>query len=101
MDNPITFPTTPEAFNAYQEQLIGRKLSDQERKLDATWVEVFNLSYEDGLRQDRNTLAKDLDKLEELMARHKDNAGVHKFAEACRAWIMEAWRQGKEAAEHD
>jgi len=101
VDNPITFPTTPEAFNAYQEQLIGRKLSDQERKLDATWVEVFNLSYEDGLRQDRNTLAKDLDKLEELMARHKDNAGVHKFAEACRAWIMEAWRQGKEAAEHD
>lgn len=101
MDNPITFPTTPEAFNAYQEQLIGRKLSDQERKLDATWVEVFNLSYEDGLRQDRNTLAKDLDKLEELMARHKDNAGVHKFAEAFRAWIMEAWRQGKEAAEHD
>ena len=101
MDNPITFPTTPEAFNAYQEQLIGRKLSDQERKLDATWVEVFNLSYVDGLRQDRNTLAKDLDKLEELMARHKDNAGVHKFAEASRAWIMEAWRQGKEAAEHD
>ena len=40
MDNPITFPTTPEALNAYQEQLIGRKLSDQERKLDATWVEV-------------------------------------------------------------
>ena len=101
MDNPITFPTTPEAFNAYQEQLIGRKLSDQERKLDATWVDVFNLSYEDGLRQDRNTLAKDLDKLAELMSRHKDNAGVHKFAKACRAWIMEAWRQGKEAAEHD
>ena len=99
MDNPITFPTTPEAFNAYQEQLIGRKLSDQERKLDATWVEVFNLSYEDGLRQDRNTLAQDLDKLEELMARHKDNAGVHKFAEACRAWMIEAWRQGKEAAQ--
>ena len=96
MDNPITFPTTPEAFNAYQEQLIGRKLSDQERKLDATWVEVFNLSYEDGLRQDRNTLAKDLDKLEELMARHKDNAGVHKFAEACRAWMIEAWEQGAE-----
>ena len=97
----ITVPATPEAFNAYQEQLIGRKLSDQERKLDATWVDVFNLSYEDGLRQDRDTLEKDLDELEELMARHKDHAGVHKFAEACRAWIMEAWRQGKEAAEHD
>lgn len=94
----ITFPTTPEAFNAYQEQLIGRKLSEGEREVTAVWLEVFNLSYEDGLRQDRNTLAKDLDKLAELMARH---AGVHKFAEACRAWIMEAWRQGKEAAQHD
>ena len=30
MDNPITFPTTPEAFNAYQEQLIGRKQSEKE-----------------------------------------------------------------------
>lgn len=101
MDNPITFPTTPEAFNAYQEQLIGRKQSEKEKEVGAAWVEVFNLSYEDGLRQDRNTLAKDLDKLEELMVRHKDNAGVHKFAEASRAWIIEAWRQGKEAAEHD
>lgn len=97
----IAFPATPEAFNAYQEQLIGRKQSEKEKEVGAAWVEVFNLSYEDGLRKDRNTLAKDLDKLEELMARHKDNAGVHKFAEACRAWIIEAWRQGKEAAEHD
>lgn len=101
MYNPITFPTTPEAFVADQEQLIGRKLSEGEREVTAVWLEVFNLSYEDGLRQDRNTLAKDLDKLAELMARHKDHAGVHKFAEACRAWIMEAWRQGKEAAQHD
>ena len=27
----ITFPTTPEAFIAYQEQLIGRKLAEHER----------------------------------------------------------------------
>ena len=101
MDNPITFPTTPEAFNAYQEQLRGRKQSEKEKEVAAAWVEVFNLSYEDGLTQDRDTLEKDLDNLEELMARHKDNAGVHKFAEACRFWMIEAWRQGKEAAEHD
>ena len=101
MDNPITFPTTPEAFNAYQEQLIGRKQSEKEKEVAAAWVEVFNLSYEDGLTQDRDTLEKDLDNLEELMARHKDNAGVHKFAKSCRAWMIEAWRQGKEAAQHD
>lgn len=97
----ISFPVTVEKFVAAQEQLIDRKLSEGEREVTTAWAEVFNLSYEDGLRQDRNTLAKDLDKLEELMVRHKDHAGVHKFAEACRAWIMEAWRQGKEAAEHD
>lgn len=96
----IRFPTTPEAFNDYQEQLIGRKLSDQERKLDAIWVDAFNLSYEDGLNQDRTSLDNDLSKLDELMARHKDHAGVHKFAEACRAWMIEAWRQGKEAARY-
>ena len=97
----ITFPITVEKFISYQERLVGRELSEGEKGVTAAWIEAFNLSYEDGLRQDRNPLAKDLDKLAELMARHKDNAGVHKFAEACRAWIMEAWRQEKEAAQHD
>lgn len=92
----ITFPTAPEVFNAYQEQLIGRKQSEKEKGVVAAWVEVFNLTYEDGLTQDRDTLEKDLDKLDELMARHENHEGVHKFAEACRAWIVEAWKQGAE-----
>lgn len=95
----ITFPVTAEKFISYQEGLVGRELSEGEKGVTAAWIEAFNLSYEDGLRQDRNTLAKDLGKLAELMARHKDNTGVHKFAEACRSWMMEAWRQGKEAAQ--
>ncbi|MBS6800679.1 hypothetical protein ACR742_12510 [Flavonifractor plautii] len=92
----ITFHTTPEAFIAYQEQLAGRKLAEHEREVTAAWVEVFNLFYEDGLKQDHATLEEDLNKLDELMARHEDNAGVHKFAEACRAWMIETWRQGAE-----
>lgn len=83
----IVFPVTPEAFIAYQEQLVGRELSE---------VEAFNFSYEDGLKQDRAILEKDLDKLDEIMARHGDDAIVHKFAEACRAWMIEAWEQGAE-----
>ena len=59
-------------------------------------MEVFNLFYEDGLKQDHDTLMKALDKLDELMARHENHEGVHKFAEACRAWIVEAWKQGAE-----
>ena len=97
----IRFPTVPEVFIADQEQLIGRALSEKEKGVTVAWMEIFNLSYEDGLKQDHATLEKDLNKLDELMARHEDHEGVHKFAEACRAWIMEAWRQGKEAAEHD
>ena len=92
----ITFPTTPEAFIAYQEQLVGRKLAEHEREVTAACVEAFNLVYEDGMKQDHDTLMKALDKLDELMARHENHEGVHKFAEACRAWIVEAWKQGAE-----
>ncbi len=62
----ITFPTTPEAFIAYQEQLIGRRLTENEWETVAAWVKVFNLVYEDGLKQDHDTLMKDLDKLDDL-----------------------------------
>ena len=34
----ITFPTTPEAFIAYQEQLIGRRLKENEWEVTAAWV---------------------------------------------------------------
>ena len=34
----ITFPTTPEAFIAYQEQLAGRKLTEHEREVTAAWA---------------------------------------------------------------
>lgn len=92
----IRLPTTPEAFIAYQEQLIGRRLKENEWETVAAWVEAFNFSYEDGLKQDRAILEKDLDKLDEIMARHGDDAIVHKFVEACRAWMIEAWEQGAE-----
>ena len=96
----IRFPTTPEAFIADQERLVGRALSEKEKGVTVAWVEAFNFSYEDGLKQDRAILEIDLDKLDELMARHEDNAGGHKFAEGFRAWMIEAWKQGaeKEAA---
>ena len=92
----ITFPTTPEAFITYQEQLVGRELSEKEQGLTAAWVEVLNLSYEGGLRQDCAALEEDISKLKEFMSRHGDHAGVHKFFEACRVWMVEAWKQGAE-----
>lgn len=92
----IRFPTTPEAFISDQEQLLGRKLAENEREVIAAWVKVFNLFYEGGLKQDHAVLNRCPDKLDELMARHENHEGVHKFAEACRARMIEAWRQGAE-----
>ena len=86
----IRFPTTPEAFIADQEQLMGRKLSEGEREV------TFNLIYEDGLRQDHAVLDRDLDKLDEFMSRHRDDLLIRQFAEACRFWMIEAWEQGAE-----
>ena len=54
----LTFPTTPEAFIAYQEQLVGRELTERDRELLSAWAEAFNLSYEDGLEKDYATLEK-------------------------------------------
>ena len=45
----IRFPTTPEAFISDQEQLLGRKLAENEREVIAALVKVFNLFYEGGL----------------------------------------------------
>ena len=95
----ITFPTIPEAFIAYQEQLVGRPLSMKEKELAVAWLECFNLSYEDGLERDRSALEESIALLDELMKRHEDLPNVHRFAEACRAWIAEAWRQGAERSE--
>ena len=92
----IRFPTTPEAFIADQEQLMGRKLSEGEREVTVDFAEVFNLIYEDGLRQDHAVLDRDLDKLDEFMSRHRDDLLIRQFAEACRVWMIEAWEQGAE-----
>ena len=43
MNDLITFPTTPEAFIAYQENGINRKLDDLERKLADVVVGLVNV----------------------------------------------------------
>ena len=43
----ITFPTTPEAFVAYQEKGINRKLDDFELKLADAVVDLTNISYQE------------------------------------------------------
>ena len=95
----ITFPATPESFITYQEQLTGRPLSMKEKELAVAWMECFNLSYKDGLERDSSALEESITLLDELMKRHADCPSVHRFAEACRAWLAEAWRQGAERSD--
>ena len=56
MNDLITFPTTPEAFIAYQENGINRKLDDLERKLADVVVGLVNGSYQEGIEGKENTV---------------------------------------------
>ena len=95
----ITFPTTPEAFISYQEQLAGRELTEHEREATAAWVEGFNLSYEDGLEQDTDALEDSLAKMDELITRRDNSPAVRDILQVCRRWIITAWKQGFHDAE--
>lgn len=105
----IVFPVTAEVFIADQEKRAGRKFDDFQRELLGEYVELFNLEFDAGMKgEEPSNVLKDTaefyarkGKLNELMARHEDNAGVHKFAEACRFWMAEAWKQGAAKAERN
>ena len=43
MTEPFTFPATPEAFIAFQEQLINRPLTENEKEVAAVWLEIIEL----------------------------------------------------------
>ncbi len=43
MTEPFTFPATPEAFIAFQEQLINRPLTENEKEVTAVWLEIIKL----------------------------------------------------------
>ena len=95
----ITFPTTSEAFITYQEQLASQELPEGEKEVAAAWVEVFNLSYEDGLEKDRAALDDSLTRLDELAGQQEAGSAVHRFLQAARQWIIYAWEQGADKGE--
>ena len=94
-----SFPVSPEEFIAYQEQLAGRKLTGHEREATAAWGEGFNLSYEDGLKQDTDALEDSLAKMDELITRRDNSPAVRDILRVCRRWIITAWKQGFHDAE--
>lgn len=90
----ITFPTTPEASIAYQEQLAGRELTEREQEATAAWVETFNLSYEGGLRKDYAMLEDSLAEMDKLITREENGPKAQRVLKACCWWIIIAWKQG-------
>ena len=88
----ITFPATPETFTAYQEQLVGRELDKTEKELIEALVSVFNDSHTAGQHQDRNRLAGILQALDRC--RTSNEPAESEFLQACRQWIITAWKQG-------
>ena len=99
----ITFPTTPEAFIAYQEATFCRKFDAFSREMADLYVELFNLEFDAGVKGlDATNIAKStaefyvnmgkLDDLEEPIIRH--------FYACVQYWCNEAYRQGKESRNH-
>ena len=97
----ITFPTTTEAFIAYQEAGTGRKLEGFERDLAAVVVELINVSYQEGMEGRAHTFS--LENIERFSRElGKDDA----FREKIRLWEAicglcdDAYQAGKEVSQH-
>ena len=99
MNDLITSPTTPEAFIAYQENGINRKLDDLERKLADVVVGLVNGSYQEGIEGKENTVTIQLvRKFYKECNKELDEKFLRIWESIC-WWCDEAYRQGKEAAQ--
>ena len=82
----ITFPTTTEAFIAYQEAGIGRKLEGLERDLASVVVELANISYQDGMEGRANTVT-----MEDVRTFYQERGRDAAFGETVRIWECICW----------
>ena len=97
----ITFPTTTEAFIAYQEAGIGRKLEGFERNLAAVVVELANISYQEGAEGRTHTVT--MEDVETFFQERDRDAAFSKTAriwERVCWWCSKAYQAGKETAQH-
>ena len=91
----ITFPTTPEAFIAYQEAGINRELDNFERKLATVIVEFANASYQEGLNGEENTITMDFVRAF-YRERGKSMDSFIRIWESVCWWCDRAYMAGKE-----
>ena len=97
----ITFPTTPEAFVAYQEKGINRKLDDFELKLADAVVDLTNISYQEGVDGKENSITIEMVKeFLRLRGKEENKKFLHILESIC-WWCDKAYHAGRGAAEHD
>ena len=100
----ITFPTTTEAFIAFQEASTGRTLDTWEKDFSVYLTELANLAFDDGKagRGCFDILAYSEDYFSSNG--HADllqGAGVQHILKMMDLWSRTAYQAGKEAAQHE
>lgn len=102
----ITFPTTAEAFIAYQEAGAGRTLNIPEKELMRRSVEVLNDCYEGGKTGERIPFPESEEDAHQILsdmgkADHWEQPFMKRYIRSMLFWTRTAYEQGKEAAQHD
>lgn len=65
------------------------------RRAIAAWVPVFNASYLDGLKNDREALEQGVDRMNYIIEQRSTSPVMVKFLETVKIWIVYAWNQGQ------
>lgn len=76
MTLPFTFPVSLGVFVAYQEQLINRPLTEDERKITAVWLDIINQAD-----------PEDTKIIDQLIAQHPGKDGMKHFLESVKMWM--------------
>lgn len=102
----ITFPTTTEAFAAYQKAGAGRKLNDFEKELMRRSVEVLNDCYEGGRAGKRIPFPESEEDARQILsdtgkADHWEQPFIKSYIRFMLFWTRTAYEQEKEAANHE
>lgn len=93
----ITFPTTAEAFIAYQEAGIGRKLEAFERDLAYAVVELINVSYQEGMEGRAHTVSmEDVEVFFQERGKEEAFRKMTQIWESICWWCDRAYQSGKE-----
>ena len=99
----ITFPTTTEAFIAFQEASTGRTLDTWEKDFSVYLTELANLAFDDGKagRERFDILAYSEDYF--TSNDHADllqGTGVQHILKMMDLWSRTAYQAGKEVSQH-